>query len=82
VIACDASEARKTMMSASASEVTHLDKSACGISWRLAGVSMIEGRTALTVIPVFFNSSARLSVNRWTADFDAKRGRPGHARSR
>ena len=43
-------------------------EAAFGMSRRLAGVSMIEGSTALTVTPFSFSSSARLSVNRCTAD--------------
>src|SRR6202040_160806 len=64
VTGAPASLARNRMTSASARGCTQVVKSAFGMSARLAGVSMTEGRTALTVIPTAFNSSARLSVRR------------------
>jgi hypothetical protein len=62
------------MTSASACGATHLVKSAWGMSARLAGVSMIDGSTALTVIPQPFTSSARLSVKRCTPALEAAYG--------
>ncbi len=71
VMGAPASLARNRMTSASARGVTQVVKSAFGMSARLAGVSMVDGRTALTVMPADFNSSARLSVRRCSADLDA-----------
>jgi hypothetical protein len=64
VIACAWGDATNKMTSANASGVTHVEKSAFGMSNRLAGVSMMEGSTALTVIRSPLSSSSRLSVNR------------------
>jgi hypothetical protein len=58
-------------MFASDSVLTQVEKSAVGMSFLLGGVSMIEGRTALTVIRWSFSSAARLSVRRCTPAFDA-----------
>ena len=70
VTALATSLARKRMTFASSSAVTHAEKSALGMSLRLAGVSMVEGNTALTVtLP--FSSAASASVRRCTPDFDA-----------
>src|SRR6201999_1476952 len=55
VTGAPASLARNRMTSASARGATQVVKSAFGISARLAGVSIIEGSTALTVIPSAFN---------------------------
>src|SRR5258708_2553803 len=63
--------ARNSITPARSRGVTHLAKSASGMAARLAGVSMVEGRTALTVRPRPFHSSARASVRRWTPDLDA-----------
>src|SRR5262245_34942542 len=46
-----ASDARYAMTSATASVLTHPERSASGMAWRLAGVSMVLGRTAFTVMP-------------------------------
>lgn len=43
--------------------------SASGMAARFWGVSMIEGRIALTRMPSVFNSSAKLSIRRCTALF-------------
>jgi hypothetical protein len=45
------------MTLASASGVTHVVKSACGMSLRFAGVSIMEGSTAFTVMPSFLSSA-------------------------
>ena len=45
------SEARKAITCATASVVTQPERSASGIAARLAGVSMVLGRTAFTVMP-------------------------------
>ena len=50
MIACETSEARKRMTSANACGVTHLEKSAWGMSARFAGVSMMDGRTRARVV--------------------------------
>ena len=54
--------ARNRITAASSLGDTQDAKSALGMSARLVGVSMIEGKTALTVTPSAFSSSARLSV--------------------
>ena len=70
VTALAPSLARNRMTLASSFPVTHLAKSACGMSRRLAGVSMVEGSTALTVtLPL--SSAAIASVRRWTPALDA-----------
>jgi len=48
-----ASLTRNRITSASSCGVTHFAKSALGMLARLAGVSMVEGSTALTVILPF-----------------------------
>ena len=53
------------------SKNTHRVKSAFGMSARLAGVSMVAGRTAFTRTPRSSSSSASDSVSRATPDFDA-----------
>src|SRR5271165_177938 len=70
VTALAASLARNRITSASSCGVTHFAKSAFGMLARLAGVSMVEGSTALTVI-LPFHSAARASVRRCTPPFDA-----------
>src|SRR3546814_788000 len=67
----DAGEARKRITSAIASGPTQLLKSASGMSDRLRGVSMIEGRTTLTRIALGRSSSASASVRRATPAFAA-----------
>src|SRR6202051_5397702 len=66
VTALAASLARNRITLASSCGVTHLLKSAFGMLARLAGVSMVEGSTALTVI-LPFHSAVSASVTRWTA---------------
>ena len=46
-----ASDARYAMTSATASVLTHVDRSASGIAFRLPAVSMVLGSTAFTVMP-------------------------------
>src|SRR5205814_10015622 len=73
VTALAASLARNKMTSANSFGVTHFEKSALGMPARFAGVSMVDGSTALTVtLP--FNSAARASVRRCTPAFDAADG--------
>ena len=57
-------DARNRITAARSPGATHLLKSASGIDVRLAGVSMVDGSTALTVTLRPLNSSARLSVKR------------------
>src|SRR5690606_16349320 len=71
VIARASGEARNRMTAARSAGATQGFGSASGMSARLAAVSMMEGRTALTVTEVDFSSSARASVRRWTPAFDA-----------
>ena len=71
VMARAAWDDRNTITSASAWGATQRVKSAFGMSARLAGVSMMVGRTALTLIPLSFNSSARASVSLATPAFEA-----------
>src|ERR1700688_1845552 len=70
VTALAASLARNRITLASSCGVTHLAKSARGMLARLAGVSMVEGSTALTVI-LPFHSAANASVSRCTPALDA-----------
>jgi hypothetical protein len=65
------SDKRNAITFASSRVVTHESKSASGISLRLAGVSIIEGRTALTRISFDLSSSANDSVSRATPDLAA-----------
>ena len=65
------SDSRKTMASASCAGCTQALKSASGMSARLAGVSMMLGNSALTVMPRPLSSSARASVKRITPDLEA-----------
>src|SRR5690606_41615426 len=67
-----ASEARKQSTLARSAGATHLLKSAEGMSARLRGVSMMLGSTALTLMPLPFNSSDRLSVSFITTLFEAQ----------
>ena len=70
VTALAASLARNRITSASSCGVTHLPKSALGMLARLAGVSMVDGNTALTVtLP--FHSAASASVSRCTPALEA-----------
>ncbi len=55
------------MTSATASVVTQPERSASGIALRLAGVSMVLGSTALTVMPCGRSSWARACVSAITA---------------
>ncbi len=71
VTARAADEARNRITSATAAGWTHCETSASGMSLRLVGVSMMLGRTALTVTLVPASSSANASVMRWTPDLDA-----------
>ncbi len=65
------SDSRNTMASASSAGFTQRLKSASGMSARLAGVSMMLGNRALTVMPRSLSSSARASVRRATPAFEA-----------
>lgn len=60
------------MTSASASGATQRLVSALGIASRFCGVSMVEGKTQLTLMPRVLSSADRLSVSRRTADLDAE----------
>src|SRR5690606_34533580 len=71
VIAAAASDSRNTMTAASCAGCTQRPKSALGMSARLAGVSMMLGTTALTVMSRSLSSSASASVNRATPLLDA-----------
>ena len=59
------------MTAANSAGLTHVAKSASAMSARLAGVSMIDGMTALTVRAVDLVSSARDSVSLCTPALDA-----------
>jgi len=71
VTARDASDSRKATTSARSPGFTQREASASGMSRRLAGVSMMLGRMALTVTPTSLHSSAKASVSRCTPAFDA-----------
>src|SRR6516164_11171524 len=60
-------EARNTMVDATSSTLGQAAKSAFGMAARLAGVSMIEGATALTRMPDLATSSASATVSAATA---------------
>jgi hypothetical protein len=49
----------------------HLEKSASGIAFRLACVSMMLGRIEFARTPVPFKSAARESINATAAAFEA-----------
>src|SRR5260370_4794893 len=70
VTALAASLTRNRITSASSCGVTHFPKSAFGMLARLAGVSMVEGSTALTVI-LPFHSAASASVRRCAPALEA-----------
>src|SRR5262249_56983773 len=57
------SEARYAITSATASVLTHVDRSASGIARRLPGVSMVLGSTAFTVMPCDRSSRASAFVS-------------------
>ena len=56
-------EARNRIVAATSSTFGQASKSAFGIALRLAGVSMIEGATALTRMPSLATSSASATVS-------------------
>src|SRR5262245_12493594 len=60
-------EARNRMLAAPSSTFGHAAWSALGMAWRLAGVSIIDGATALTRIPSRTTSSERATVSAATA---------------
>src|SRR5688572_25835704 len=60
-------EARNAMVAATSCTFGHLLKSALGMAWRLAGVSIIDGMTAFTQMLSAASSSERLSVSDATA---------------
>src|SRR6476659_6602495 len=60
-------EARNTMVAATSLTFGHLSYFASGIEARLAGVSMMEGATALTRMSCLTTSSASATVNAATA---------------
>src|SRR5216117_4479843 len=60
-------EARNAMVAATSCTFGHLSKSALGMAWRLAGVSIIDGMTAFTQMRSAASSSERLSVSDATA---------------
>ena len=62
-------EARNRIVAATSSTFGQASKSAFGIAARLAGVSMIEGATALTRMPSFATSSASATVSAATPAF-------------
>src|SRR5690606_5006157 len=62
-----ASDARKAMLFARSSGVTHLLKSALGIASRLGGVSIVLGKTPFTLMPLSRTSADRLSMMRCAA---------------
>ena len=64
-------EAKKKIVSATSPVVGHIDGSASGIARRFAGVSMIEGTTALTQIPSPASSSDNDIVSASTAALEA-----------
>src|SRR5579872_3506352 len=60
-------EARKRIVAATSSTFGQRSKLAFGMALRLAGVSMIEGATALTRMPSLATSSASAAVSAATA---------------
>jgi hypothetical protein len=60
-------EAKKAIVAATSSTFGHCVKSAPDMAARLAGVSMIDGATALTRMPSFATSSASAAVSAATA---------------
>src|ERR1043165_590049 len=48
---------------------TQVDRSAWGILFRFAGVSIVDGRMSFTVTPTPSNSSAQTRISETSADF-------------
>lgn len=61
-------EARNAIVEATSPSFAHFEKSAFGIAFRFASVSMIEGTTAFTQIPSAATSSASATVREATTD--------------
>lgn len=71
-IALAASLARNAMTSASAGGATQREGSASGMAARFSGVSMIEGSTQFTLMPLSLSSPDIASVSRISALFEAQ----------
>src|SRR5579862_3802966 len=75
-----ASEQSHTINCAIDSGAIHVEKSAPAIAFRFAGVSMVLGKTALTVMPESFTSAAAFFTKATRAAFDtAYAENPGDA---
>jgi hypothetical protein len=68
LMAADSSEARNTNSCAIDSGCTHLEKSACGMLFRLRGVSIVVGSIPLTLMPEPPISSASTLIKATNAD--------------
>src|SRR6185436_4544484 len=69
LIAAVSSDMSHTSTCAMDSGFDQVDRSAWGILSRFAGVSIVVGRTPLTLTPAPSNSSARTRINETSADF-------------
>jgi hypothetical protein len=66
----DRDERRKAITLAMAAGEVQPERSVSGIAFRLAGVSIVPGITALNRTPLSRFSEARMRVRAWTADLD------------